>query len=169
MASASAVVRPSRDSDVAEIAAIYGHYVRTAAATFETEPPDEEEIARRRRDVLSRQLPHVVAELDGVVAGFAYASPYRARPAYRFTVEDSVYIHPDHSRKGLGRLLLSEVIADCTRSGSRQMIAVIGGSDNAGSIGLHLRLGFRHVGVLREVGFKFGVWLDTVLMQRDLT
>jgi L-amino acid N-acyltransferase YncA len=125
-------------------------------------------MVRRRAGILSRGLPYLVAELDGAVAGYAYAAPYRPRPAYRFTVEDSVYIHPDHARKGLGRLLMVEVIAACTAAGCRQMLAVIGDSDNASSIGLHRALGFQHVGVLRNVGFKFERWVDTVLMQKTL-
>lgn len=162
------VVRPARDSDVPEIAAIYAHYVRTALATFETDPPDAVEIARRRQEVLARGLPYLVAEMEGCVAGYAYASPYRPRPAYRFTVENSVYVNPAHARKGLGRMLLEELIAGCEAAGCRQMVAVIGGTDNAASIALHEALGFRHVGVLRRVGFKFGRWVDTVLMQRPL-
>ena len=124
-----------------EIAAIYGHYVRTALATFETEPPDAAEMARRLRHVLERGLPYLVAELEGRVAGYAYAAPYRPRPAYRFTVENSVYVHPACQRKGLGRLLLTELIAGCEAAGCRQMVAVIGDSGNAASIGLHERWG----------------------------
>ena len=161
-------VRAARDADVAEIAAIYGHYVRTALATFEVDPPDAAEMARRRAGVLAHGLPYLVAELEGSVAGYAYAAPYRLRPAYRFTVENSVYVHPAHAGKGLGRLLLSGLIAGCEAAGARQMVAVIGDSGNAASIGLHAALGFRHVGVLRSVGFKSGRWVDTVLMQRPL-
>jgi len=168
MAAAIAVVRASKASDAQEIAVIYGHYVRTTRATFETDIPDAEEIARRREEIVDRGLPHLVAAYDERVVGFAYASPWRARPAYRFTVEDSVYVHPDYSGKGLGRLLLTELIAACKRAGKRQMIAVIGGSDNAASIRLHESLGFRQVGVLRGVGHKFGFWVDTVLMQRAI-
>ena len=162
------VARAARDADVPEIAAIYGHYVRTALATFETDPPDAAEMARRLQHVRERGLPCLVAELEGCVAGYAYAAPYRPRPAYRFTVENSVYVHPDYQRKGLGRLLLTELIAVCEAAGCRQMVAVIGDSGNAASIGLHEALGFRRVGVLRSVGFKFGRWVDTVLMQRPL-
>jgi phosphinothricin acetyltransferase len=161
-------IRAARDTDIPEIAEIYGHYVRVALATFETEPPDAAEMARRRQKVLACGLPYLVAELDGHVAGYAYAAQYRPRPAYRFTVENSVYVHPDHARKGLGRLLLTELIAACEAAGCREMVAVIGDSGNAASIGLHAALGFRHVGVLRSVGFKFGRWVDTVLMQRSL-
>jgi phosphinothricin acetyltransferase len=161
-------IRAARDTDIPDIAEIYGHFVRVAPATFETEPPDAAEMARRRQDVLACGLPYLVAELDGHVAGYAYAARYRPRPAYRFTVENSVYVHPDHARKGLGRLLLTELIAACKAAGCREMVAVIGDSGNAASIGLHEALGFRHVGVLRSVGFKFGRWVDTVLMQRSL-
>jgi phosphinothricin acetyltransferase len=168
MKQALPAVRAARDTDIPEIAGIYGHYVRTALATFETEPPDAAELARRRQEVLARGLPYLVAELQGRVAGFAYAAPYRPRPAYRFTVENSVYVHPDQARKGVGRLLLTELIAACEAAGCREMVAVIGDTGNAASIGLHEALGFRHVGVLRSVGFKFGRWVDTVLMQRSL-
>jgi len=162
------VTRTARAADAAEIAAIYGHYVRTALATFETDPPDAAEMARRLQQVRERGLPCLVAEVEGRVAGYAYAAPYRPRPAYRFTVENSVYVHPAHQRKGLGRLLLTELIAACEAAGCRQMVAVIGDGRNAASIGLHEALGFRRVGVLRSVGFKFGRWVDTVLMQRPL-
>jgi len=162
------LLRPCRDADIPAITDIYGYHVRTSLATFETDPPDAEEMARRRTAIVSRGLPYLVAEIDGKVVGYAYASPYRSRPAYRFSVEDSIYVHPEHSRKGLGRLLLSALIPACEESGCRQMVAVIGDTGNAASIGLHEALGFRHVGVLRAVGFKFGRWVDTVLMQRPL-
>jgi len=168
MPTVAALIRSARESDVPAICAIYGHYVRTSKATFETEPPGTDEMERRRQDVLAHGLPYLVAELDGLVAGFAYAAPYRVRPAYRFTAEDSVYIHPDHAGQGLGRLLLAEMIAACRQAGRTQLISVIGDSGNVASIALHEKLGFRHVGVLRRVGFKFDTWVDTVLMQRDL-
>ena len=161
-------LRPSTDADVPAIAAIYSHHVRTGLASFEIVPPTTEEIARRRSEVLKRGLPYLVAEIAGTVVGYAYASPYRPRPAYRSTLEDSIYIHPDHTRKGIGRLLLHELIADCEAKGYRQMIAIIGDSGNAPSIGLHRAFGFEHAGTLRSVGFKFGRWVDTVLMQRPL-
>jgi phosphinothricin acetyltransferase len=161
-------IRQARDGDFPEIAAIYGHYVRTTLATFETEPPDAAEMARRRQLVVAHGLPYLVAATDGRVVGYAYAAPYRPRPAYRFTVENSVYVDPGHLRKGLGRTLLTELIAICQAAGCREMVAVIGDTGNAASIGLHETLGFRHVGVLRSVGFKFERWVDTVLMQRSL-
>jgi len=168
MAAAIALIRASQPSDAAEIAVIYGHYVRTTRATFETEPPDVEEIQRRREEIVALGLPYLVAAYDDRVIGFAYAAPFRTRSAYRFTVEESIYVHPDYSGKGLGRLLLTELIAACRRAGRRQMIAVIGGSDNFASIQLHESLGFRQVGILRAVGHKFGFWVDTVLMQRQI-
>jgi phosphinothricin acetyltransferase len=164
----SPFLRASTDEDVAAITEIYAHHVRTGLASFELVPPDAEEMARRRQDVVKRGLPYLVAEIEGRVVGYAYAGPYRPRPAYRFTVEDSIYIHPEHTRKGIGRLLLAAVIARCEDQGYRQMVAVIGDSGNASSIGLHLAFGFEHAGALRNVGFKFGRWVDTVLMQRAL-
>ena len=161
-------IRPSREADVPAIADIYAHYVNTALATFETEAPDTAEIARRRQAILELGLPYLVAEIDGIVAGYAYAGPYRPRPAYRFTVEDSVYIRPQYVGKGLGKLLLNDLIAGCTNAGCTQMVAIIGDSENRASIGLNRGLGFREVGVLRSVGFKFDQWVDTVLMQRRL-
>ncbi len=161
-------IRSAVDTDVPVIAEIYSHYVRTALATFEIDPPDAEEIARRRAAVLARGLPYLAADLDGLLVGYAYVSPYHTRLAYRFSVEDSIYIHPEHARKGIGRRLLGELIARTEKCDSRQMVAIIGDSGNAASIGLHAEFGFRHVGVLRSVGFKFGRWVDTVLMQREL-
>jgi len=161
-------IRRSQPDDLAAICAIYAHHVRYGLATFEEEPPDVAELARRRAELLARGLPHLVAELDGAVAGYAYAGPYRPRPAYRHTVEDSVYLAPEHIGRGVGRALLAQLIFACTAAGYRQMIAVIGDSANAPSIGLHAALGFREVGLLRAVGFKLGRWVDTVLMQRAL-
>jgi len=161
-------LRPSTDADVPAIAAIYAHHVRTSLASFEIVPPTEDEIARRRMEVLKRGLPFLVAEIARTVVGYAYASPYRLRPAYRATLEDSIYIHPDHARKGIGRLLLQALIAECEAKGYRQMIAAIGDSGNVPSIGLHRACGFEHAGTLRSVGFKFGRWVDSVLMQRPL-
>jgi phosphinothricin acetyltransferase len=161
-------VRASEERDLAAIAAIYSHHVLHGLASFEVEPPDAAEIARRRADALARGLPYLVAELDGRVAGYAYAAPYRARPAYRYTLENSIYIDPGVLGRGAGRVLLEALVEACTRAGYRQLIAVIGDSANTASIGLHAACGFRHAGLLPGVGFKFGRWVDSVLMQRDL-
>lgn len=162
------LVRSATELDVSAIAEIYAHYVIHSAATFELEPPSCTEIERRRAEILSHGFPYLVAESDGRVTGYAYACHYRARPAYRFTVEDSVYIHPDFQRLGLGRALLTRVIELCAAAGYREMIAIIGDSANLASIRLHESLGFRKVGVLESVGQKFGRWIDTVIMQRTL-
>jgi phosphinothricin acetyltransferase len=162
------LIRDSRDADVAAICAIYGHHVLHGAASFEETPPTADELARRRADVLARGLPYLVAEIDDEVVGYAYASPYRARSAYRFSIENSVYVDHRRHRGGIGRALLAALIAQCECGAWRQMIAVIGDSANLPSIALHARLGFRMVGTLRSVGFKFGRWVDTVLMQREL-
>jgi phosphinothricin acetyltransferase len=161
------VVRDSRDEDMPKIHAIYGFHVLHGLASFEEEPPCIDELSQRRADVLDRGLPYLVAERGGVVVGYSYAAPYRSRPAYRFTVENSVYVDHDLHRRGAGYLLLSALIARCVERDC-QMIAVIGDSENMASIALHERLGFIHVGTLRAVGFKFGRWVDTVLMQRTL-
>jgi L-amino acid N-acyltransferase YncA len=161
-------IRPSNDRDILSIRDIYAHYVLNSTASFETDPPDENEIARRRQDVLKRSLPYLVAEIDGTVAAYAYAVPYRSRAAYRSTVEDSIYVHPNHLGKGIGRSLLGALIAACEKVSCRQMIAVIGGQNNAASVRLHESLGFRRVGVLQSVGFKLGAWADTLIMQRAL-
>ncbi|MCW2237001.1 GNAT family N-acetyltransferase [Azospirillum canadense] len=162
------IVRDSRPEDVERIHAIYAHHVLTGSASFEEVPPDAVELGRRRLDVLDRGLPYVIAEIDGKAAGYAYAGPYRLRAAYRFTVEDSIYIDPAFIGRGLGRALLETVIERCTLAGCRQMVAVIGDSANESSIGLHRQLGFEPAGVLKSVGFKFGRWVDSVLMQRPL-
>jgi phosphinothricin acetyltransferase len=165
------LIRDSQNADVAAISAIYAHHVRHGSASFEEEPPSPAEIARRRADVLARGLPYLVAEIDDEVVGYAYASPYRARSAYRFSIENSVYVDHRRHRGGIGRALLTALIARCEAGTSapwRQMIAVIGDSANVPSIALHERLGFRMVGTLRAAGFKFGRWVDTVLMQREL-
>ena len=161
-------IRLSREDDLPTIQAIYAHHVLHGLASFEEAPPDIPELARRRADVLVRGLPWLVAEADGTVAGYAYAGPYRARPAYRFTLEDSVYIAPALAGRGIGRALLTSLLGLCEAAGCRQMVAVIGDSANAASIGLHRACGFRDVGSLRAVGFKHGRWVDTVLMQRAL-
>jgi phosphinothricin acetyltransferase len=160
--------RIATDDDIAEITAIYGHYVLTGVASFEIEPPDAVEMGRRRKDIVRRGLPYLVAEIEGKLAGYAYASPYRVRAGYRFTVEDSVFVDREYTGRGIGGMLLGALIEACRERDYRQMIAVIGGSDNAASIRLHENFGFRHAGVLRSVGFKFGRWVDTVLMQRAL-
>ncbi|HUK19422.1 MAG TPA: GNAT family N-acetyltransferase [Bryobacteraceae bacterium] len=161
-------IRPAEAADLPAITAIYGYHVLHGTASFETEPPPLEEMARRHSEVVRHGLPYLVAELTGEVVGFAYAAPYRPRPAYRFTVEDSVYIRDDHAGKGLGRSLLGALLRLCEQAGSKQMIATIGDSQNTASIRLHRTAGFEHVGVLRNVGLKFGRWLDTVIMQKAL-
>jgi phosphinothricin acetyltransferase len=165
---APVVVRDAADSDLPAIHAIYSHHVRTGLGSFEETPPDLAEMARRRADVLTRRLPYLAAEIDGRLVGYAYAGPYRPRSAYRFSVEDSVYVAPDIHRRGVARALLAELIARCTALGYRQMIAVIGDSANRGSIGLHAAMGFREAGRLDAIGFKLGRWVDSVVMQRTL-
>jgi L-amino acid N-acyltransferase YncA len=162
------MVRDALLEDIAAIAAIYSHHVRTGVGSFEEEPPSVEMMIERWRAIATRGLPWLVAEIDGVIVGYCYARPYHERSAYRFTLEDAVYVAPDAVRSGIGRALLSSVIDRCAAQGYRQMVAVIGDSANAGSIGLHAALGFRHVGTLRNVGLKFGRMLDCVLMQREL-
>jgi L-amino acid N-acyltransferase YncA len=161
-------IRPSGEQDVDAITEIYGHHVLHSPATFEIEPPSRDEMARRRHDLVGKGFPYLVATRAGDIVGYAYVAPYRPRPAYRNTVENSVYVRPGCERQGVGRALLRVLLADCERSGFRQVIAVIGDSANLASIGLHERSGFRLAGTLRSVGFKFGRWLDSVLMQRDL-
>jgi phosphinothricin acetyltransferase len=162
------MVRDSLDSDMDEVHAIYRYHVLHGDATFEEEPPSVAELMRRRADVLGRGLPYLVAELDHRIVGYSYATLYRFRSAYRFTIEDSVYVRDGLSRRGIGRDLLSMLIARCDSGEWRQIVAVIGNSSNAASIALHGHLGFHHVGTLRAVGYKFGRWVDTVLMQRTL-
>jgi phosphinothricin acetyltransferase len=142
--------------------------VRNGSSSFELEPPDRQELARRRDEVLSRGLPWLVAEQGGRVLGYAYASLFRPRPAYRFALEDSIYLSREAQGQGIGRALLAELLARCQGTGARQMLAVIGDSGSLGSIGLHRALGFQHCGTLPAVGWKFGRWLDVVLMQRAL-
>lgn len=168
MNSSPFVIRPSRDEDLAAIAAIYGHHVLHGVASFEEIPPEADELDRRRRQILAVGLPYLVAEGSERILGYCYASSYRTRSAYRFTVEDSIYIDAAEVGRGIGRALLSTVIERCAELGYRQMVAVIGGSDQWPSIRLHEALGFTRAGVLEAVGFKFGGWVDTVLMQRSL-
>jgi L-amino acid N-acyltransferase YncA len=162
------IVRASTASDVAAITEIYRHHVIEGTGSFEFVPPVEKEIARRRDEVVRRGLPWLVAEVEGKVIGYAYAGPFRARDAYRFTIEDSVYVRPESSRQGVGRLLLEKLIALCRDAGYTQMLALIGDSTNVGSIRLHERCGFEHAGVLRDVGIKFDRTLDVVIMQLRL-
>lgn len=162
------VIRPARLADMPAIAAIYRHAVLTGTATFEIDPPDVEEMSRRWSALQDGGYPYHVAEFEGAVTGYAYAGPYRTRPAYHWTVEDSVYVDPRIHRRGIGRRLLDRLIADTEALGFRQMIAVIGDSRQTPSIALHRAAGFRLIGAMEAVGFKFGGWLDTVLMQRPL-
>jgi L-amino acid N-acyltransferase YncA len=162
------LIRTAQPHDLAVITGIYDHAVRHGTASFELEPPDEKEMTRRFGTLRDGGYPYLVAEIEGEIAGYAYAGPYRARPAYHWTVEDSIYIAPRSHRRGVGRALIERLIAEAEAAGFRQMIAVIGDSANAGSIELHRGAGFRMVGTFDNVGFKFGRWLDSVLMQRPL-
>lgn len=162
------IVRPAAPADAEALARIYGHHVLHGFGTFEEVPPDAAEMARRRAAVADRGLPYLLAEDAGQVLGFAYAGPFRLRAAYRYTVEDSVYVAPEAVGRGVGRAVLGAVLEACTALGLRQVVAVIGDSGNAASIGLHTALGFDHSGVSRSVGFKHGRWVDIVLMQKAL-
>lgn len=165
----SVVVEPSKPTDLADVAAIYAHAVRHGTASFEEEPPTVEELGRRRDAVIAAGLPHLIARDADHVLGFAYAGPFRPRPAYRYTVEDSVYVAPDAWGRGAGSTLLAALVRAAAAAGSRQMVAVIGDpSTNTASLTLHARHGFRRVGCLAAVGFKHGRWLDVALMQRAL-
>ena len=161
-------IRPVEFSDVAAITRIYADAVLHGTATFEIDPPGEAEMARRMQALSAKGYPYLVAETDGAVAGYAYAGPYRDRPAYHWCVEDSIYIDPQFHRRGIGRALLGRLIAAAEASGFRQMLGVVGDSANTASIGIHAALGFRPIGTFQAVGFKHGRWLDTVLMQRTL-
>ena len=160
-------VREARDADMDAIAGIYGYHVRHGVASFEYEPPDGAELRRRCGEVRARGLPYVVAERDSRLLGFAYASPFRLRPAYRYTVEDSVYVHPESVREGIGRRLLQAVIERCEAAGRRRLVAVIGGADER-SVAFHRRCGFEEAGRIEGAGWKHGRWLDLVIMQRGL-
>jgi len=162
------ILRDALEDDMPAVQAIYAHHVIHGTASFELEPPTLTQMCQRRTDVCGHGLPYLVAELEGEVVGYGYATLYRPRPAYRFTVEDSVYVREGMAGKGIGRALLAQIIERCTMGGRRQMVAVIGNSENTASIRLHEGLGFRTVGVFQSVGFKHGRWLDTVLMQREL-
>ena len=161
-------IRPSRDEDIPAITAIYAHHVRHGTGTFETEPPNEANMTARRADVLSKGLPYLVAEHDGKVAGFAYGNWFKPRPAYRYSVEDSIYLAPDLQRKGLGRALMAELLAQFEAVGIRKVMAIIGDSANAGSVGIHQAFGFTQVGIVESCGWKLGAWRDIVIMQKTL-
>ena len=162
------LIRPSGPNDVAAMAEIYRAHVLRGSGTFEIDPPTVDEFARRRTDVVSRGWPWLVAQLRGQVKGFAYAAPFRPRPAYRYCLEDSIYVAEDCVGRGLGRLLLAELLALCESRGARQMLAVIGDSGNQASIALHASLGFEPAGAIHAAGWKFDRWLDVVLMQKAL-
>ena len=161
-------MRPATPDDIGEIHTIYAHHVLKGLASFEEEPPSAPELRIRLDEVTGCGLPYLVADCGGMVAGYAYCTLYRSRSAYRFSLEDSVYVRPDAQGRGIGRTLLDELMRRCEALGYRQMIAVIGDSANAASIGLHASAGFLRVGTLRSAGFKFGRWVDSVLMQRPL-
>ena len=162
------LLRPGLEADVPAMTAIYAWSVGHGTGTFELEAPDTDEMARRRRDVVDKGLPWLVAERGGPVVGYAYANHFRPRRAYRFCLEDSIYLAPEAIGRGLGRLLLAELLARSEALGARQMLAVIGDSANTASIAVHRSLGFEPAGVLRSAGWKFDRWLDVVLMQRRL-
>ncbi len=165
---ARTLIRPSLETDLPAIAAIYAHHVLHGTGTFETEPPSLADMTTRRADVLAKKLPWLVIEVGGVVQGYAYANWFKPRAAYRFSVEDSIYMAADSAGKGLGKLLLTELLAQLERGGIRKAMAVIGDSANAGSIGLHSACGFAHVGIFKSCGWKFGAWRDIVLMEKTL-
>ena len=160
--------RPATTADLGSIPAIYAHHVLNGLGSFEEAPPAQEEMRRRFDEIAGRGLPYLALELDGVLAGYGYCAPYRARSAYRYTLEDSVYVRPDMFGRGVGRAILGELIAQCAELGYREIVAVIGDSANAASIALHASHGFVRAGTLRSVGFKFGRWVDSVIMQRPL-
>ena len=163
-----ALVRDALEDDMEAIQAIYAYYVTHFCATFEETPPSVNEMKARRAKTLARGLPYLVAELDGEVLGYTYAGPFRPRSAYRYTIEDSIYVAPMVARRGIGSALLGTLVERCTALGYRQMIGIIGDSANQASIGVHRKIGFRQEGVLRGVGLKFGRWIDVVIMHRPL-
>ncbi|GAA5234553.1 N-acetyltransferase [Verticiella sediminum] len=164
----SPTVRDAREDDMARVLEIYTPYVLHGRATFEEQPPTLQDMLARRAAVLAAGLPYLVAELDGAILGYAYAGSYRARPAYRYTIEDSVYVADGSGGLGVGSALLAALVARCEAGPWRQMVAVIGGSDNLGSVALHRRMGFEPIGTMPAVGYKLGDWVDTVIMQRPL-
>lgn len=165
--SISIIIRPSTEEDIPAMLEIYSYHIQHGLGPFEVEPLYPEELKRRRKAMLKRRLPHLVAAFDGVVVGYAYAAPFRKRPAYRYTVEHSIYVHKDHRGLGIGRRLLPALVEACATTGCRQMIAVVD-SANIPSLRLHEACGFVQAGILRSVGFKFGHWADSVFMQRAL-
>ncbi len=162
------IIRPAREDDAAALAAIYGHHVDHGLGTFEETPPSAAEMAARRAGVVARGLPYLVAEAEGQLLGFAYAAPFRLRAAYRYTVEDSVYVAPGAVGRGVGRALLGQVLEACAVLGVRQVVAVVGDSGNAASLALHRSLGFTDQGVGRSLGYKHGRWIDVVWLQKAL-
>ena len=162
------LIRPSREDDIPAITAIYAHHVLHGTGTFETEAPGIADMTARRADVLSKGLPYLVAEDNGRIAGFAYGNWFKPRTAYRYSAEDSIYLAPDAHRKGLGRALLAELLAYFEAAGIRKVMAIIGDSANAGSIGVHRALGFEQAGIIQSCGWKFGAWRDIVIMQKTL-
>ena len=161
-------LRPSTDADLPAIKAIYAHHVLHGTGTFETTPPTQQEMSTRRLDVLARGLPYLVAEQQGRVLGFAYCQWFKPRPAYRYSAEDSIYLHPDAAGRGIGRQLLTALAQQAEAVGIRKLIAVIGDSANEASISVHRAVGFRPVGTIQSCGWKFGRWLDIVLMEKVL-
>ena len=168
LAMSDILIRPCTPNDLDAVTSIYAWNVAHGTGTFELEAPDRAEMERRQADVLSKGLPWLVLERAGNVVGYAYANQFRPRPAYRFCLEDSVYLADDAVGSGFGRLLLAELVARCEAAGARQMLAVIGDSANAGSIGVHRALGFAHAGTIRAAGWKFDRWLDVIIMQKSL-
>jgi phosphinothricin acetyltransferase len=162
------VILDATDSDFAEIQRIYAHYVEKTTISLEEIPPSVDEMKARWKNSVEKNLPYLVAKVDGKVAGYAYAFPYRARSAYRFTVEESVYLSPEFQGQGIAQKLLGELISQCRAKGYKRMLAVVAGDDNLASIKFHEKMGFRKSGVLEKFGFKFNKWVDTILMQMDL-
>ena len=162
------IIRPSREEDIPAITAIYAHHVLNSTGTFETEAPSEQDMTMRRADVLGKGLPYLVALDAGVVVGFAYGNWFKPRPAYRYSVEDSIYLAPHQHSKGLGRAMLAELMACCEAVGIRKMMAIVGDSANTSSVGVHLALGFEQIGKIDACGWKFGTWRDIVIMQKTL-